>query len=304
MATERLVGRDIPVNTYYPDTEEETQMAKRKSTIKLIGNMLLISVLLLVVSISPASAVVYGELDGDAHPHVVLLAVDVDGEYAWRCSATMLSPTVVLTAGHCTALLPGDEGDLVTGMRIFTESDVENGENNFPDAGPNSIEAVEWYNHPDFVPALFWYHDVSVVILREPYYLDEYGQLPEVDQLDALKTRRGRQNTTFTAVGYGLQWINPVFVEEEIVRMYAEPHLIQINAPGFTGDFSLLLSNNHATGGTCFGDSGGPNFLGDSNVVAGVTSFGMNYNCAGTGGVFRMDRQNVLDFVASFLGGP
>ena len=83
--------------------------------------------------------------------------------------------------------------------------------------------------------------------------------------------------------------------------LVANPHLIQINAPGFTGDFSLLLSNNANTGGTCFGDSGGPNFLGDSNVVAGVTSFGMNGNCAGTGGVFRMDRQNVLDFVNSFL---
>ncbi len=78
----------------------------------------------------------------------------------------------------------------------------------------------------------------------------------------------------------------------------AEPHLIQINVPGFTGDFSLLLSNNASTGGTCFGDSGGPNYLGSSNVVAGVTSFGINGNCAGTGGVFRMDRQNVLDFVS------
>lgn len=92
-----------------------------------------------------------------------------------------------------------------------------------------------------------------------------------------------------------------MFVEAERVRMFAEPRLIQINVPGFTGDFSLLLSNNHSTGGTCFGDSGGPNFLGDSNVVAGVTSFGLNGNCAGTGGVFRMDRQDVLDFVNDFL---
>ncbi|HNS51555.1 MAG TPA: hypothetical protein PKO09_10285 [Anaerolineae bacterium] len=45
--------------------------------------MLLISLLVLTVPITPASAVVYGELDGDAHPHVVLLAVDVDGEFAW-----------------------------------------------------------------------------------------------------------------------------------------------------------------------------------------------------------------------------
>ncbi|MEM5775551.1 MAG: trypsin-like serine protease, partial [Anaerolineaceae bacterium] len=85
------------------------------------------------------------------------------------------------------------------------------------------------------------------------------------------------------------------------IRMVAYPHLIMINVPGFTGSFSLLLSNNAATGGTCFGDSGGPNFLGDTNIVAAVTSFGINGNCAGTGGVFRMDRAEALNWVSSFL---
>jgi hypothetical protein len=69
----------------------------------------------------------------------------------------------------------------------------------------------------------------------------------------------------------------------------------------YLGDFSMLLSNNAHSGGTCFGDSGGANFLGDSNLVAGITSFGLNGNCAGTGGVFRTDRQDVVDFVNSYL---
>ena len=63
----------------------------------------------------------------------------------------------------------------------------------------------------------------------------------------------------------------------------------------------MILSNNASTGGTCFGDSGGPNFLGSSSVIAGVTSFGKNGNCAGTGGVFRLDKQDVVDFVRTFL---
>jgi V8-like Glu-specific endopeptidase len=256
--------------------------------------VLLVMMALLLGTIGTALAITDGELDGENHPHVVLLIMDVGGEPTWRCSATLLSPTVVLTAGHCVSNYPDEPA---TGFRVFTESDVENGDNNYPYPGPNSVEAVSWAAHPEYETAPFWYHDVGVVILEEPIYLDEYGVLPEVDQLDALKTRRGLQETWFTAVGYGLQRINPVFVESEKVRMFATPTLIQINVPGFTGDFSLLLSNNHSTGGTCFGDSGGPNFLADSNVVAGVTSFGINGNCAGTGGVFRMDRQNVLDFV-------
>jgi len=256
-------------------------------------------VAIFVILISPVGAITDGELDGEGHPHVVLLIMDVGGAPMWRCSATLLSPTVVLTAGHCVSNYPDEPA---TGFRIFTEADVENGDNTYPYAGgPNSVEAVTWAAHPLYETAPFWYHDVGVVILEEPVYLDEYGELPELDQLDVMKTKRGRQDTTFTAVGYGLQRINPVFYEGERIRMYAEPRLIQINTPGFTGDFSLLLSNNHSTGGTCFGDSGGPNFLGDSNVVAGVTSFGLNGNCAGTGGVFRMDRQDVLDFVSPFL---
>ena len=123
--------------------------------------------------------------------------------------------------------------------------------------------------------------------------------------LDKLAKSRGLQDVTFTAVGYGLQQELPRFASflahNQRVRMVARPHLLQINT-GFTGDFSLLLSNNHATGGTCFGDSGGPNFIGDSNVVAGVTSFGLNGNCAGTGGVYRVDRADDLNFLYSTFG--
>ena len=81
--------------------------------------------------------------------------------------------------------------------------------------------------------------------------------------------------------------------------MFASPHRIQIDG-GLVGDFSLLLSNNHSTGGTCFGDSGGPNFIGTSNVVGGVTSFGLNGNCAGTGGVYRVDQPDDLNWLKTF----
>ena len=81
--------------------------------------------------------------------------------------------------------------------------------------------------------------------------------------------------------------------------MVAYPKLIQINK-GIVGDFSILLSNNAHTGGTCFGDSGGPNFIGTSNVIAGVTSFGRNSTCAGTGGVYRVDKVDDLDWLATF----
>jgi len=241
------------------------------------------------------SFITHGTLDGGSHPAVVLVVMDIAGEPAFRCSGTLIAPKVVVTAGHCA----GEPGEF-SGVRVYTESDVEDGNNNFPFAGPNSVEAVAWQAHPLFTEQAFFVHDVGVIVLSKAVRLaaDQYGKLPAQDQLDALQPG---SSTVFTAVGYGLQRINPVFVEAERIRMFAEPHLIQINTPGFTGDFSLLLSNNASTGGTCFGDSGGPNYVGSSNVIAGVTSFGLNGTCGGTGGVFRLDRKNVLDFVRQFL---
>ena len=246
------------------------------------------------VSSAPTS-ITDGAVDGNRHPAVVLIVMDVGGRPAFLCSGTLIAPKVVLTAGHCA----GEPGEF-SGLRVFTESDVENGNNNFPFSGRNTIEAAEWSAHPQYTNSAFFLHDVGVVVLSRAVKLasSQYGKLPQQDQLDALQPG---SSTVFTAVGYGLQQVNPVFVQDDLIRMFSQPHLVQINTPGFTGDFSLLLSNNASTGGTCFGDSGGPNYLGSSNVIAGVTSFGLNGSCGGTGGVFRLDRKNVLDFVSQYL---
>ena len=263
------------------------------------------AIVVLAIAVSSVGAITDGELDGEDHPHVVLLLMEVGGEPMYRCSGTLLSPTVLLTAGHCASNYPDEP---YSGMRVFTESDVENGDNDYPFAGNNTVEAVAWYAHPLYeTEDPFYYHDVGIVILEEPGVagLDVYGALPELDQFDDLPMPSGKsEKTRFTSVGYGLQ---AIFTDEEQwslvsdrIRMVANPFLLQLNVSGITGDYSLLLSNNHSTGGTCFGDFGGPNFLGDSNIVAGVTSFGMNEGCSGIGGVFRTDRVDVLDFIDDY----
>jgi len=253
---------------------------------------------ILALAVSPVGAVTDGTPDGEGHPYVgLMVADDANGNPLWRCSGTLISPTVFLTAGHCTFG--------AARATIWFEADVQNAAAlGYPFGGSTSVDGTP-YAHPDYNPNAFFVRDVGVVVLDEAVDMDEYGTLPALNQLDALKTKRGTKNQMFTAVGYGLQESFPdaaAWQENNVrVRMVAHPHLIQINVPGFTGDFSILLSNNANTGGTCFGDSGGPNFIGDSNVVGGVTSFGVNGNCAGTGGVFRMDRSWSLNWVSSFL---
>lgn len=262
---------------------------------------LVVSIFVLAVvayAVSPILAITDGELDGDRHPYVgLMVAQAANGQPLWRCSGTLLSPTLFLTAGHCTEAPAAH-------VEIWFASDVESGipGNGYPfkgDAGGTP------YTHPNYDPRAFYLYDLGVVVLKRPMHMSEYGALPELNVLDRLATSRGTQNVTFTAVGYGLQQSFPdqaSFLEHnQRIRMVAYPHLIQING-GLVGDFSLLLSNNANTGGTCFGDSGGPNFIGDSNVIGGVTSFGLNGNCAGTGGVYRVDRADDLDFLYSTFG--
>lgn len=261
---------------------------------RLVVFALVVFALLLTTLV--ASAITDGGYpdSNEDYPYVgIMVAKDSSGNPRWRCSGTLLSPTVFLTAGHCTEA-PAES------VEIWFNWNLESNPNGYPSTGEASGTP---YTHPDYNPNAFVLRDVGVVVLDEPYYGSngEFGTLPQLNQLDAMATRRGRQDVSFTAVGYGLQRINPVFEVALRIRHVAHPRLIQINVPGFVGDFSLLLSNNHSTGGTCFGDSGGPNFIGTSNVVGGVTSFGINGNCAGTGGVFRMDRSWALDWVSSFL---
>ena len=137
-----------------------------------------------------------------------------------------------------------------------------------------------------------------MVVLDEPVYMDEYGQLPDEGQFDYLAQERGRIDATFTAVGYGLQNANKNHQSARRLRMLARPRLIIMNN-AFTGDFSILMSSNANTGGTCFGDSGGPLFYGgdESNLLVGVTSYAINSECAGTGGVYRIDRADDLEWL-------
>jgi hypothetical protein len=239
-----------------------------------------------------------GVLDGEGHPYVGLMSArDANNKHLWRCSGTLLSPTLFLTAGHC-AEAPAVRGELFFGSDL----DALIPGTNYP---ASSDAGGQVYTHPQYDPDAFYRYDLGVVVLDKPFERQQYGALPEQDVLDGLARRRGHKDLTFTAVGYGLQRAFPDAAswkeQAAKIRMVATPHLVQINS-AYTGDFSVLLSNNANTGGTCFGDSGGPNFIGTSNVIGGVTSYGNSDTCAGTGGVYRVDRADDLHWLREAFG--
>ena len=252
----------------------------------------------------PAYAITDGDLDNGDHPYVgLMVAKDAAGAPLWRCSGTLIAPTVFLTAGHCT------EAPATNAVLYFTDTIVSGTGGTPPNICTtgrvgypcNGGATGKTYTHPNYDPNAFFVRDLGVVVLDAPKTMAQYGLLPSKDQLDSLKVG---SKTTFTSVGYGLQKSFPDAAGWKDValktRMVAHPQLVQSNG-GIVGDYALLLSNNANTGGTCFGDSGGANFVGNSRVLAGVTSFGLNGTCGGTGGIFRVDRSWSLDWVATFL---
>jgi secreted trypsin-like serine protease len=52
-------------------------------------------------------------------------------------------------------------------------------------------------------------------------------------------------------------------------------------------------------GSTCFGDSGGPNLLGGTNIVLGVNSFVANLICSGNTYSYRVDTAQALEWITS-----
>lgn len=146
--------------------------------------------------------------------------------------------------------------------------------------------------------------DAGLVILKQPIDLDEYARLAAPGTLDALAARRGQQETTFTASGFGVSKVNPVSTTSFRERLMAGSKLTNLTSATNDGYNIQTNGNGNGRGGTCTADSGGPLFYGSfsSNTITGITSFGHNRYCKGTGFSYRTDRQDVIDWIKSKTG--
>ena len=261
----------------------------------------LLGVFVLVLAIAaPVGAITKGGAPDDGeHPYVgLMVALDGDGNPLWRCSGALISPTVYVTAGHCV------EAPAVSAT-IWFDEDVESGipGNGYPFVGDVNGTA---YPHPNYDPSAFYLFDLGVVELDEPFIVSRYASLPAEGVVDEMG--KGRNNAAVEAVGYGLQNANKNHTQADRVRMKADLFVVNTNGVAglgrlfdfYEGSGSMMVSGDAAHGGTCFGDSGGPMLLGDSDVIVGVNSFGLNGNCAGVGGAYRIDQADDLAFIGSF----
>ncbi len=252
---------------------------------------------------TPASAVTFGQPDGNGHPFVGTLVFERAEGY-FSCSGTLMSSTVLMTAGHCTEEL--GVTNLNTWVRFTSTVPWGNSGchtraclNAFLDNPANGWIKGTAHPHPSYndfaqFPANF---DVGVVELSTPVSMATYGDLPP---LGFLTTIRNARDNHFTVVGYGMQGLIKPFLSDVWERYVGALKLLELNS-AYNGGSNAKYTNNAGTkGGTCFGDSGGPIFYADTNVVVSIVSFGIT-PCIGVDFNFRTDIQTTQDFIDSYL---
>ena len=271
--------------------------------------------LLLFTLAAPAFAITGNWVEDFEHPFVGLVVFyDAKGEFLWRCSGSLISPKKFVTAGHCT-----DTAEGAVSARVYFQQDAGahydpatqlDPVSGYPETCASGTRGVvcatakRIYNYGFANFAGFPNtHDAGVVILDQKINLPEYGKLPAAGALDdALKAQ---QQTVFTSSGYGLTLrvqehsaLSNISFRSRLMATSTLTNLVSANTDGYN---LQTQGNGDGRGGTCSGDSGGPVFLGgaSSNLIVAVTSFGLNAICRGTDFSYRLDRQEVLDWINS-----
>lgn len=248
-----------------------------------------------------AAAITYGFVDtnntfGNAGAFIVK---SPDGDILPICSGTMITANVFLTASHCTTFF---ELDLAPeGYEAFVSLDGSIPFGDLTSNSTNLLAVAHVVSNPNFNQRQSDPEDIAVLILEENVSVTP-AELPSCGLLDQLSAQNGLKSAVFTPVGYGVQ--NrvvgggvPFFQDlNPVPRMFAFSSFNSIKRS------FLNLSQNPSTGngGTCFGDSGGPNFLtvnGEELLVA-ITITG-DAVCRSTNAAYRLDTESAQAFLAA-----
>ena len=257
-----------------------------------------ILLLMLTVWISPAAAIVYGELDNGRHPNTGLLSVTrSDGSHLSVCSGILVEhQRAFLTAGHCTALLEDAIAQNVIQLKnVKISFDAENADEK------KLLDVAEIHTHPEFNDALPASdpHDLGLVILKNKAPGNvQPAKLPVEGFLDNLKL----EGAEFTVVGYGA-FLNTGDKPSDVQDPDGQRR-VAVSGYQKLFDVQLRLSQNqsHDEGGSCFRDSGGPVFLnknGTETLVAIVNSG--DSACVSMSTNYRLDIPTSLDFIKANL---
>jgi hypothetical protein len=298
-----------------------------------IQTALVVAVASILLLAAPASAITYGVPDADEHPYVGFMIFYDPTEEAWfSCSGTLLDADTFLTAGHCTYGI-GTNGELVDtsgGTDVWVTFDDTAVLEGWPlraeigtvyaDVDELNAARRAWLNDPSngfvtgtAIPNPLYdnfsgfpvNYDVGVVELNATFG-GPYGVLAPLGTAEALAgdTGRFRNDALVETVGYGTQAVQPN-PQSDDDRYKSTSRIVQVNGSISAGGNLHTLNNPSAiggVGGSCFGDSGGPVFVNDTNEIIAVVSFGFSGTCHGTDYSWRVDTQEAYNFLLPYIG--
>jgi len=255
---------------------------------------LVLTLLFGLLTFTVTLAITFGEPDGDGHPNVgAMIVLEPDGVKYLYCSGTLIAPDVFLTAAHCTiaaAAYGADPHDVyITFDPVYDEN--------------ATLHRGTYYLNPNYGHDSHDLHDVAVIILDKKIKKIEPATLPPAGLLNDMKMDKELKNQQFVTVGYGR-------LRDEKTR---GPHTIGGAGERYFADQTFLalkpywlqISMNPSTGsgGTCYGDSGGPHFLGESNMVVSLTVAGDAW-CRATDVTYRLDTDSARSYLSQFVTLP
>jgi V8-like Glu-specific endopeptidase len=252
--------------------------------------------LAVILPAGPAGAIINGSPDGNAHPYVGAVGPPKPRLYA---SGVLISPTVVLTAGHVAERRLGAGQATVTFDPVVSASST-------------------WYTgtayvHPAYDPTISSQsdssgaYDLGVIVLDTQVSGISPASLPTQSLLDQLgPTELSR--ATLTGIGYGIS-------ERQSDGGGGKPgtdfssggtrNAAQETVTSLGSDLLRVRMQGNAE--ICLGDSGGPSLFGNSTLVAGIAVLqfsGAGGECRSDPWYQRVDTPAARAFIGQFVTLP
>jgi Trypsin len=267
-----------------------------------LGSLLAAAVVLVaLVAAVKAQAITDGQPDGNGHPNVGVMVVDVGFGPTRLCSGELIAATEFLTAGHCVAGFVANPAIKIDGVSFDPVYD--------PSQPATVIPAASFTVDPLFGKDRGDLHDLAVITLAEPVQATPVV-LPTAGLLDQLSAKGGLKGQDFTNVGYGASGFafgggRPTLVD---FRPVATRRVSTSPFKALEQNVLRLQGNTNATGegGTCTGDSGSAAYLNvnSTEVAVGIVTLGGDSVCVGNDPKYRLDTPSARAFLSQFVALP